>query len=471
MLPSPEVMSKPSYSTVTLDVEPGAKPLPVESRSDTRFRILLLGDFSGRRNRGEPPPERLRPYLIDRDTLDEVLYRMRPALAFGAATRGLVLRFRELEAFHPDSIYRQDVFQKFREAPPFASAQPAVSERSMPAPPPPVEAPLFSGGSLLDSIVETTEGQPARHPDPLRDFIARAVAPHTSPPEDPRIAESTAKAAAEAGTVMRALLHHPDFQALEAAWRAVDWLVRGLETGPLLKIYVLDIAKGDLAGSLPELRRILVDDAAVIRGAEPWSLIAANFNFARTGSDIRLLSALAAIARAAGAVLLAEADPSDADSEEAERDWQALRKSPEAASVGLALPRFLLRLPYGKETHTVEAFPFEEMPGGSEHSAYLWGNPAFACAYLLGQAFSSDGWDMLPGTHSLISGLPLHLYQADGESQIKPCAELLLSDADAESILDQGLMPLVSIKNQDAVRLLRFQSIAEPAAALSGAWT
>jgi type VI secretion system protein ImpC len=270
---------------------------------------------------------------------------------------------------------------------------------------------------------------------------------------------------------MRAILHHADFQALEAAWRALDWLVRGLDTGTYLKLYVLDISKSDLADRLRELRRILVDEAAVAPGGEPWALVAADFTFARTEGDIRLLTSLAEVMRAAGAVLLAEADPNDADSPAAERLWQTLRNSPEASSVGLALPRFLLRLPYGEKTSTIESFAFEEMPGSPVHHDYLWGNPAFACAFLLGQAFSRDGWDLRPGTHTSITGLPLHVYESDGEQQLKPCAEVLLTEADADSVLEQGFMPVVSIKNQDAVRVIRFQSIAQPPAPLAGAWT
>jgi len=466
-------MPKPSYASVVLDVDPEARPLPTEPRPDTAFRILLLGDFSGRRNRGEPPPERLRPYLVDRDTVDEVLFRMRPALDLGGPEHGLVLRFHELEDFHPDRIYQQELFEKLRAVRPHppAAAPPAALPAKAPQPQPAPDMPALTGGSLLDSVLDTTEGQPARQPDALRDFIERAVAPHTAPREDPRVAQKAAEAAEDAGKAMRALLHYSDFQTLEAAWRAVDWLVRGLETGPQLKVYALDISKADLAGSLRELRRILVDEAAGTPGGEPWTVVVANFTFARAESDVRLLGELGGIMRAAGAVFLAEADPSDAKTQDAERVWQALRNSPQASSIGLALPRFLLRLPYGEKTSTIESFAFEEMPGAPDHHHYLWGNPAFACACLLGRAFSSAGWDMRPGTHAAITGLPLHAYELEGEPQLKPCAEVLLSEADAEWILEQGFMPLVSIMNQDAARLLRFQSIAQPLAPLSGAWT
>lgn len=446
-------MPKPSYASVAIDVDPKPRPLPIEPGPDTPFRILLLCDFSGRSNRGEPPPEHLRAYPIDRDTVDEVMFRMRPALQFGGPAAGLLMRFNELEDFHPDRIYGQDVFQKLRAAQLLHAA------------------PALIGGSLLDSVLETTEGQPPRHSDLLQDFIQRAVAPHTLPREDPRVAARTAEVAAAAGSAMRAVLHHPDFQKLEAPWRALHWLVRSLETGPLLKVYVIDFGKADLAGSLRGLKRILVDDAVLAPGGEPWTLVVADFAFARTASDIQLLRGLAGIMHAAGAVLVAEADPADADSQEAAHLWQELRHLPEASSIGLALPRFLLRLPFGQQTAPIESFAFEEMPGAPDHQAYLWGNPGFACAHLLGQEFSRDGWSMRPGSHSVISGLPLHVYEAEGEQQLKPCAEVVLSEADADWILDQGFMPLVSVKGQDEVRLLRFQSIAHPLAPLSGRWT
>ncbi len=143
---------------------------------------------------------------------------------------------------------------------------------------------------------------------------------------------------------------------------------------------------------------------------------------------------------------------------------------PEASAIGLALPRFLLRLPYGKKTDPIESFDFEEMPEAPSHEDYLWGNPAFACAALLAQSFSEYGWEMRPGAHAQIDGLPLHVYQRDGESELKPCAEALLTEDAAAHILENGLMPLVSLKERDSVRLVRFQSIAKPLRALAGGW-
>src|SRR5262249_24352201 len=139
-------------------------------------------------------------------------------------------------------------------------------------------------------------------------------------------------------------------------------------------------------------------------------------------------------------------DPADwqpLDAQEA-RDWQALRQSPDARYVGLALPRFLLRLPYGKDASSVEHFGFEGMPPGAPHEAYPWGSPAVACAWLLAEAFSRSGPDMRPGEVQEIDGLPVHVYQEEGERRVKPCAEVVLGMRAAEAILERGLMPLLS---------------------------
>jgi type VI secretion system protein ImpC len=197
--------------------------------------------------------------------------------------------------------------------------------------------------------------------------------------------------------------------------------------------------------------------------------VAGNYAFARTAGDVEILGRLAKIMSFAGAPFLGEADPGGS-AEEASPEWERLRRSTEACWIGLAMPRFLLRLPYGKETDPVESFDFEEMPGVPNHREYLWGNPALACVQLLAEAFAHDGWAMRPGKYAEIDRLPVHVYEAEGEKHAKPCAEVLLTERDIEWILEQGYMALASIRGRDAVRLVRFQSIAKPPARLSGRW-
>jgi type VI secretion system protein ImpC len=136
----------------------------------------------------------------------------------------------------------------------------------------------------------------------------------------------------------------------------------------------------------------------------------------------------------------------------------------------LALPRILLRLPYGKRSDALEQFPFEELTAARDHEAYLWGNPAMACALLIGRTFLERGWDMEPGDERDVGDLPAHVYEHDGEKRLQACAEAYLSERAGEAMLARGLLPFLSLKNQNAARLMRFQSLADPAQALAGPW-
>jgi type VI secretion system protein ImpC len=131
----------------------------------------------------------------------------------------------------------------------------------------------------------------------------------------------------------------------------------------------------------------------------------------------------------------------------------------------------LLRLPYGRDTEPTEEFSFEEMPeSGSNHEQYLWANPMFAVIYLLAQAYLQSGWSLHAGEVQQIDGLPIHVYQQNGESQIKPCAEVLLTVRAAEKIIKRGPMPLLTMKDAGSIRVGIFQSIAVPATPLAGRW-
>jgi type VI secretion system protein ImpC len=483
---------KSSYASVHLDVNPSTHPAAVVVEPETPFRILLLGDFSGRAAQGSKASARWNAVEIDRDNFEEVLARVAPGFSG--------MQFRELDDFHPDRIYQESkLFQALREvrrklekpatlAEAAAeirawSQEPAAPAAAAPAPPVERERPALpaaaSGISLLDSILEADEPSarpPVTRRDELGSFVDRVVAPHLVPAEDADLPRLRSLVNAESGVRMRAILHHSTFQALEAAWRGVFHLVRAMETGVQLKLYLLDVCKAELAADLSsaedlresQLWRIVVDES-VGPGGEEWSVVAGDYSFARTAGDVEMLGRLARIMSFAGAPFLGEADPGGS-AEETAPGWERLRQSPEACWIGLAMPRFLLRLPYGKKTDPVESFEFEEMPGAPNHQEYLWGNPALACVQLLAEAFANDGWEMRPGKYAEIDGLPVHIYEAEGEKHAKPCAEVLLTERDIEWILEQGYMALASIRGRDAVRLVRFQSIAKPPARLSGRW-
>jgi type VI secretion system protein ImpC len=469
--------------------------------------IALLGDFSGRANHGlrETRLSQRRTVEVDRDNFEQVLSRVAPALQLEAGH----LRFRELDDFQPDRLFASlELFQRLRwtrsELLDPETFRRAADALRAPAPRPLPEAPERLAPRSLDELLEASvQETEARTAEPeatprLRDewsqLIHDIVAPHLVPGAPPEQAKMVADVDAAIGEQMRAVLHQPDFQALEAAWRGLWFLLRRLETGVSLRLHLIDVSKAELAADLAacedvrrsETWKLLVEQSVGTPGAPLWSLLAGNYTIEATREDLALAGHLAAIGRQAGAPFLAAVsprilgcpslartpDPDDWAPLEPElaSAWEALRRQREAPWLALLLPRFLLRLPFGRETDPSEAFAFEEMPVPPVHEHYLWGNPVFGAVCLLGQAFSESGWSFRPGQVFELDGLPAHIWVEAGEPVLKPCAEALLSERAAEEILDRGPMPIVSIRGRDAARVVRFQSVARPAARLAGRW-
>lgn len=453
--------------------------------SDTPFRILVLGDFGA-------SAASARSVFIDRDNFDQVMGRLKVSLELpGAGT----LRFKELDDFHPDRLFESlELFRGLREMreriedpETFRQAaselmEPAQESRRRGEPKPEVPIDFLSSGSLLDDVVESSEGgsgsaaAPVRKSDPFQKYLQAIVAPHIVARPDPKQGEMLQQVDAAIAAQMRALLHERRFQALEAAWRALFFLVRHAETNAELKIHLLNLPKKTLAEDLlpaTDLRktaiyRVLVQETVATPGAQTWALIAGNYTFGPSNQDVELLGRIALLAAAGGSPVIARAGAALLGDGEEVAAWNELRAIPEARYIGLALPGFLLRLPYGKDTSATERFPLEEMPGEPKHREYVWGNPAFACAGLIAEAFAESGWDMRPGDALDIGGLPAHVFKKDGETQLKPCAEVLMTQGEAEGLMERGLIPLCSMKDSDRVHVAGFRSITGKP--LAGRW-
>ncbi|MFZ5764393.1 MAG: type VI secretion system contractile sheath domain-containing protein [Thermodesulfobacteriota bacterium] len=483
----------------------------------TPFRLLVLGDFSGRASRGLCAPVTIRPRRVDRDNLDELLETMAVEIRLSLENdEALAIPLTKLDDLHPDRLFhRLDIFaslRKLRRAlrDPAAFAQAAPIARSLfatAAPPPqephkPVGRPPSPGsGNLLDQIIAETTGEPLAAAPPatptadndLAAFVGSIVAPHLQPKLSGQD-ELIAALDRSVGDLMRAVLHHPQWQEIEAAWRAVDLLVRRLPTGEELAVFLLDVSREevlrDLAAPDPRrsiLYRLCVEQAGEQFGTMPWAALIGLFSFAPTTEDITLLHSLGRLAAQAGTPFIAAAHdtflgtarlsgaphPSTWQQlpEEIAAAWQALRRSPEASWLGLVLPRLLLRLPYGEQTNPIDSFAFEECDGAPEHDDYLWGNPALACGLLLGVSFAEHGWMMRSAMQQELDSLPLHIYTHSGETRTTPCAEVLLTEKTATRIMEMGFMPLLSFAGQDRVRLGRFQSVSSLSPRLAGRWS
>lgn len=486
-------MTRRPETDVRLDVEPGAArpaPRPIDRKT---FHVALLGDFSGRAARSVPARGRLEPVVVDRDEVDAVLGRFGPVVRAGLGDgengdAGLEVAFRGLEDFHPDRLVeRVPLFRSIREV----AAAGGSGSRSRAEPgggsrPAPVEEML--SGSVLDRIVDADEepddgagtGEGGRPQDPLRAWVDDIVEPHLeeSPdPDDARVAARVEELVAEG---MRELLRSPGLRRLEALWRGVDWLVRRVDTGPRLTIHLVDATKGGLTGDGDAFGELLRRGAG--HQGEPWSVVAAAWEFGPEPDDLVLLRELARRAAGAGAVLLAGGRPalaglpslSDAGDRSAwgepDRLWAAFRREPEARSVGLLLPRFLLRLPYGAETDPCERLELEEIPGAPTTDDFVWGPAVLPLVAMLARAFVLGEKDLVGAFDPEVHGLPLHVYRAGGEPRATPCTEVALTRDDADRLVDAGLMPYAWSRGSDGLRLVRLHSVADPPAGLAGWW-
>lgn len=453
------------------------------SDDDVPMRILIMADLSGRRNRagehaGAMAPGRLA--RIDIDSFDKVLRTLAPSLGLPIAPNAspIQIGFGSLDDFHPDSLLAR--------LGPVVATTPSPVQATAPVP-------VTSAQTAKDDAADTVERLLGRRPAVqapeagVDAFIRSIVAPHITPaPQTP--APGDIDHSAETA-MLRAVLHHPDFQRLEAAWRGVHWLVSrlALDDGRL-EVHVLDISRSDIEHDLTGAGESLEDSALfqLLVTDDPWSLVVSDLSFGPGTSDITLLAALGAIAAHAGGPFLAAADPTlvglhsfhDAPdprnwpglSSVGADLWNALRRSPIAPWIGLAAPRLLLRQPYGQRSDPIEHFDFDELGEAREHDHYLWGSGALGVAWLIAESFSEDGWDMTPGSRLDIDDLPVHSYHEAQESRMQACAEALLGERGYEALLGAGLIPLMSARHRGAVRILRFQSIAQPASALAGPW-
>lgn len=482
---------------------------------DTPFRIAILGDFSGRANRGICEPKTIaqrRAVQVDRDNFDHVLASLGARIQLPIGDGSLHLTFSELDDFHPDRIFQhleafsrlRDLRRQLQDPATFQQAADELGLRptsrndtrrpdtTAARAPSPVR---LASTSLLDEMIEQTEsreveGRTGRKPDEVREFAEQVAAQHLVAAQDARQPEVLKVIDRGVAALMRAVLHNRDLQAMESIWRAVYLLVREVETDSQLKIYLIDVSKQEFSADLKNaphagesgIYRLLVEQSVRTPGAEPWAVIVGSYIFGPDDDDVAILNSMAQVASEAGAPFLAQGSSAVPGGDSVAQDmrprtgkmpaenWTVLRRRPEAGFLGLALPRFMLRIPYGKKTSPIESFEFEEFQGLPHHQDYLWGNPAFVVALLLAESFSESGWRMIPGSVSEMRGLPLHVFGKNGAAESTPCAEFLLTDEAVERLLELGLIPLVSFKDRDMVRIARFQSLADPPQRLMGRW-
>jgi type VI secretion system protein ImpC len=326
-------------------------------------------------------------------------------------------------------------------------------------------------------------------------------APDGNPPHrnlrhgNPRRAVESAIAAIDRKLTeqLNLILHHPDFQQMESTWRGLAFLVNAGGNHGTQKIKILDIAKPDLARTLRKFRGSAWDQSPIFKriyeeeygqfGGEPFGVLIGDYAFDHSPRDVQLLGDIAQIAAAAHAPFIAAAAPSvmqmESWSELANpRDltrifqtpeyagWRSLRESEDARYLGLCMPRFIARLPYGARTDPVEAFDFEEATDGPDSRNHLWANAAYAMAANVVRAFQTYGWCVrIRGidTGGVVEDLPVPTFPtADGMVDLKGPVEIALSERREAELAQAGLIPLVHRKHAGSAAFISAQSLQMP---------
>ncbi|WP_211099171.1 type VI secretion system contractile sheath large subunit [Azospirillum sp. TSH64] len=287
------------------------------------------------------------------------------------------------------------------------------------------------------------------------------------------------------------VLHHEDFQKLEATWRGLNYLVMNSETGKQLKIRVLNSSRKDLQKDLDSA--VEFDQSALFKmvyeaeygtlGGTPYSVLIGDYEFGRHPQDMSLIEKISNVAAAAHAPFIAAASPKmfDMDSfselsgprdlskifETAEMTkWRSFRASEDSRYVALVMPHTLLRLPYGPKTVPVEGVNFVEDVDGRDHSKYLWGNASWALGARITDAFAKYGWTAaIRGVEGggRVGGLPTHTFKTDeGDVALKCPTEIAITDRREKELNDLGFISLVHCKNTDYAAFFGGQTANKP---------
>jgi type VI secretion system protein ImpC len=295
------------------------------------------------------------------------------------------------------------------------------------------------------------------------------------------------------------IIHDDDFKALEGTWRGLHHLINNTETDELLKIKVMNISKKEITKDLKRFKGVAWDQSPLFRkiysgqgmsdmgfdniGGHPFGCLIGDYYFDHSPQDVDALAGIAQIAAAAHAPFFSAAAPSLAGFESWQqlndpRDltkifkekeylpWQALRQSEDSRFLGLTMPRFLGRQPYGSKTVPVEEFAFEEDAEGGDHTKYLWCNAAYAMGVNIARAFKLYGWcTQIRGRESggTVPDLPFHTFPTtDGDTDIKCPTEIAIPDRREAECAKNGLIPLCYVKNSTDAVFMGAQSLQEP---------
>ena len=290
---------------------------------------------------------------------------------------------------------------------------------------------------------------------------------------------------------LNAIMHHPEFQALESSWIGLRDMVFGTETSTTLKLRLMNVTKKEL---LKDLETAVDHDMSVLFkkvyeeeygtfGGNPYSLLIGDYYFGRHPQDMALLQRISKVAAAAHTPFITAAAPTMFDMtsftdlgvprdlskifESAElTTWRSFRDSEDSRYVSMVLPRYAARLPYGAKTKPVDSVNFEEDVDGRDHSKYLWGNSCYQLGLRITDAFAKYNWTTaIRGVEGggKVSGLTAHTFKTDdGDVVLKCPTEVTITDRREKELNDLGFISIVNSKGSDFAAFFGGQTTNKP---------
>ena len=350
--------------------------------------------------------------------------------------------------------------------------------------------------SLIDDILGETQIKPTDDGYDVtrrgvQAFLTELLTPqHAGEKIDRALCDSLiAEIDGKLGQQLNEILHHPDFQKLESSWRGLKFAVDRIDFRENVRCEVLNCSKEDLINDFddsPELmksglyRTVYTAEYGQF-GGKPYGAIISNYEMGPGPQDIALLQRCAAVAAMSHAPFFASAGPQFFGEKDFSRlphlkdmkalfegpqyaKWHSFRESEDARYVGLVMPKFLLRLPYGAETNPVRAIQYEEDVVG-QHDNYLWGNSTFAMATRIADSFAKYRWApniIGPQSGGAVEDLPLHQYEAMGEIQTKIPTEVMISERREFELSEEGFIALTFRKDSDNACFFSANSCQKP---------
>ena len=351
-------------------------------------------------------------------------------------------------------------------------------------------------GSLLDAILVETKLKPSEEGYSIAKrgveaFITELLSPGRKEARVHQavINEMIAEIDRKLSVQLDVIMHHSTFQQLESAWRGLKFVIDRSNFRENIKVEILNVSKGDLLSDFedsPEVTKSGLYKLAYTSeygqfGGNPYGTMIGNYSFGPGPQDVKLLQYAASVATMAHAPFIASAGPQFFGEDNFQRlpnlkdlksifegpqyvKWNSFKESEDSRSVGLTIPRFLLRLPYNQETNPVKSFNYSEIVTDS-HENYLWGNAAFAFATRLTDSFAKYRWCpniIGPASGGAVEDLPVHQFESMGALETKIPTEILISERREFELAEEGFIALAIRKGSDNACFFSANSCQKP---------